>query len=133
MTEFKYGKSSVKRLNSCEPKLQLLMKRVLEKSKVDISILCGHRNEEDQNAAVREKKSKVSFPNSKHNSFPSRAVDVAPYPIDWKNIERFHDLATLILDTAEEMEIELRWGGDWDMDGDTTDQTFNDLPHFELC
>ncbi|WP_232367585.1 M15 family metallopeptidase domain-containing protein [Alteromonas pelagimontana] len=26
----------------------------------------------------------------------------------------------------------VRWGGDWDMDGQTLDQKFNDLPHFEL-
>jgi len=133
MSNFKYGKSSVKRLNTCHPDLQKLMNRVLEKSECDVSILCGNRSKEDQDKAFNEKKSKVVFPNSKHNSMPSMAVDVAPYPIDWNDLERFSTLATLILDTAEELEIELRWGGDWDRDGDTTDQTFNDLPHFELC
>jgi peptidoglycan LD-endopeptidase CwlK len=30
------------------------------------------------------------------------------------------------------MGIEIRWGGDWDGDGDLSDHKFNDLPHFEL-
>ena len=132
MAKYKYGKSSTKRLESCDPKLQLLMKTVLEQSKCDISILCGNRSKEDQDAAFREKRSKVRFPNSKHNSTPSRAVDIAPYPIDWNDLKRFEELADLVLDVADQLEIAVRWGGDWDMDGDTTDQTFNDLPHFEL-
>ena len=31
-----------------------------------------------------------------------------------------------------EMEKSVRWGGDWDNDRDIMDQTFDDLPHFEL-
>ena len=132
MTNYVYGKSSARRLDSCDSKLQLLMQTVLAKSKCDISILCGHRNKEDQDAAFQSKRSKVSYPNSKHNSSPSRAVDVAPYPIDWDDLKRFETLADLVLDVADDLDIAVRWGGDWDMDGDRTDQTFNDLPHFEL-
>lgn len=29
--------------------------------------------------------------------------------------------------------VGLRWGGDWDGDGQTTDERFVDLPHFELA
>ncbi len=132
MNNFKWGRSSKARLKSCHPELKRLMDEVLSISEEDVSILCGYRNEERQNAAVREKRSKVSFPNSMHNSHPSRAVDIAPYPIDWKDLDRFHALADLVLDTSEKLGIKVRWGGDWDMDGDTEDQTFNDLPHFEL-
>ena len=132
MANYAYGKSSSKRLASCDPRLQLLMQTVLARSDCDISILCGHRSEEDQEAAFQSKRSKVRFPNSKHNSSPSRAVDVAPYPIDWEDLKRFEELADLVLDVADDLNIAVRWGGDWDMDGDTTDQTFNDLPHFEL-
>ena len=30
------------------------------------------------------------------------------------------------------MNIKIRWGGDWDSDNIMKDQTFNDLPHFEI-
>ncbi|MCP4442857.1 MAG: M15 family metallopeptidase [Aureispira sp.] len=130
---FKYGKSSEKRLSSCDERLQRIMREVLKRSTQDVSILCGHRTEEEQNKAFNENKSKVTFPNSKHNSKPSSAVDIAPYPIDWDDTERFKLLTKVVLSVAKEMGINIRWGGDWDMDGDTTDQTFNDLPHFELC
>lgn len=82
----------------------------------------------------------------------SRAVDIIPYPVDWryreeawktsrlnlskpaeqytrfqeniKNIGRWHEFAGRMLATAESMGIKLSWGGHW--------ETFLDLPHFEL-
>lgn len=71
---------------------------------------------------------------SKHLSVPSMAVDVAPIhngKIDWNDSTKFYGLAKKILNKAKELNITLRFGGDWDMDGDFKDQTFNDLVHFE--
>jgi peptidoglycan L-alanyl-D-glutamate endopeptidase CwlK len=70
----------------------------------------------------------------------SDAVDVAPYPIDWQAPGRFHVLAGhmmmafRVLQQEEQVEdtLRLRWGGDWDGDGELDDQQFDDLPHFEL-
>ena len=42
--------------------------------------------------ARREGRSKLSWLESKHNCEPSRAVDIAPYPIDWDDRERFSHL-----------------------------------------
>lgn len=95
-------------------------------------VIEGHRTEYDQNRYFLEGKSKVTFPNSKHNTMPSKAVDIAPYPIDWKDKERFYELKKIIFEIAEKQGVKLRWGGDWDGDGDTTDQTFHDLVHFEI-
>lgn len=132
----KFGTTSKQRLATCEPDLQHIFNFVIDH--IDCSIICGHRSEEDQVKAFVEKKSKVQYPNSKHNSYPSKAVDVAPYPIDWHDMERFRCFAFYVLGVAEmmyargEISHKIRWGGDWDMDFDTKDQTFNDLPHFEL-
>ena len=42
-------------------------------------------------------------------------------------------LAGLIMALAAVNRVHLRWGGDWDEDGEPiTDQTFNDLVHFEI-
>ena len=98
----------------------------------DCSILIGHRGEEAQNKAFDEGKSKVRYPKGKHNSKPSTAVDVAPYPIDWEDRERFIYFAGLVKGIALEMGISLRWGGDWNNDTQLSDNKFDDLVHFEL-
>lgn len=98
----------------------------------DFSVIEGHRGKEKQEAAFAAGYSKVRWPKGKHNSFPSRAVDIAPYPIDWKNTERFVLAAGFILCIARQKGIPLRWGGDWDSDDDTRDEKFRDFGHFEL-
>lgn len=125
-----FGKTSRKRLSQCDPRLQQLFNEVIKN--YDCSILQGHRSEEEQNRYFDEGKSKVRYPNSKHNSKPSRAVDVAPYPLDWNNTNRFYHFAGCVQGIATQMGIKIRWGGDWDSDKDFSDQNFNDLPHFEL-
>lgn len=118
------------RLNTCHPNLHRLFYRVI--TDYDCTIICGHRNEEDQNSAFDNKRSKLRWPSGKHNADPSRAVDVAPYPVDWSNLKRFYLFAGYVIGVAHEMGIPLRWGGDWDQDWDMDDQKFNDLVHFEL-
>lgn len=92
----------------------------------DISILCGHRGEEEQNKAFNDGKSKVRFPFSKHNKTPSLAVDIAPYNngINWNDLEAFKNLGELVKKKANELNINIAWGGDW--------KTFKDMPHFEI-
>jgi len=60
---------------------------------IDCTILCGHRDEEEQNNAFHEGKSKLKYPQSDHNKAPSLALDGAPYPIDWRNTKRFYYFA----------------------------------------
>jgi peptidoglycan LD-endopeptidase CwlK len=131
-----FGKHSRARLLTCHNKLQWLMEEAI-KDGPDFSILCGHRGKAEQDAACRAGLSKAPFPTSKHNSMPSKAVDIAPYPIDWEDYGRFRALADHVLATAKRLGIEVRWGGDWDGDGKTRrdgdmDEKFVDLPHFEL-
>lgn len=133
---YKYSYTSRKRLESCHEDLQCIFNAAI--NCMDISILCGHRNEEEQTVAFRSGVTKVMWPKSKHNSVPSMAVDAALHPIDWDDHKRFAVMAGRLFQIADylydsgEITHKLRWGGDWDKDGSTTDQTFNDLPHFEL-
>ena len=92
----------------------------------------GHRDEYRQNKLYEEGKTKVRFPMGRHNSNPSRAVDVTPYPIDWEDRERQTLFAGFVLGIARSMGIKLRWGGDWDQDFQVVDNRFDDFPHFEL-
>ena len=99
---------------------------------VDCSVLEGHRSKERQNKLYDEKKTKVRYPDGRHNANPSRACDVAPYPIDWNDRERFHLFAGFVLGIAKSMEINVRWGGDWNQNFEVDDNQFDDFPHFEL-
>jgi len=132
-----FGKTSIERLLTCHAVLQDLMKRVVARR--DCMIACGHRNEEDQNEAFDKGFSKLRFPQSKHNKFPSRAVDVVPWPEKWDDKEAFIDLALIIREEWDKMENEdkngfkLRWGGNWDIAGcHPLEYDFIDLPHWEL-
>ena len=85
-----------------------------------------------QNELFDQGKTKVLYPDGRHNSYPSRAVDVTPYPVDWEDRERQTLFAGFVLGVANQMGIKLRWGGDWDMDMEVQDNKFYDFPHFEL-
>lgn len=132
----KFSELSTKRLESCHKDLQLIFLTAVQD--FDCSIICGHRTEQEQERVYREGKSQLRYPESKHNSFPSMAVDVAPYPIDWVDKPRFYFFAGYVKRLAEELlnqkliNHRLRWGGDWDGDSLVNDQSFYDLPHFEL-
>lgn len=128
----KVGEQSLKRLDTCDERIQKVLNEVIKH--YDFMILEGTRTVEQQQQYYKEGKSKLDGINqkSKHQSYPSLAVDIAPYPIDWNDSKRFYYLAGLVIATANSMGIKLRWGGDWDSDGDFKDNTFNDLPHFEL-
>lgn len=102
----------------------------------DFSVIEGHRGEAAQNAAYAKGLSKLRWPHGNHNHLPSLAVDIAPYPLDWsdklKAQLRFAYLAGHVMSVAKRLGIPLRWGGDWNRNQDPRDESFLDLPHFEL-
>ena len=133
---YKFSETSIKNLEEAHPDLQLLFKTVIKF--YDCSVIEGHRGEEEQNRAYYKGHSKLKFPKSKHNKTPAMAVDVMPYPKDWKNTKRFYHFGGFVMAIADMlkerglMEHTVRWGGDWDSDNDLDDQSFMDLVHFEL-
>jgi peptidoglycan L-alanyl-D-glutamate endopeptidase CwlK len=126
----RFSKKSLSKLETCDKRLQDLFLRVVKK--FDCTIIEGHRSKDRQNKLFKEGKSKLKYPKGKHNAIPSKAVDVAPYPIDWNDRERFTYFAGYVLGIAYEMGLKIRWGGDWDMDTQVKDNNFDDLPHFEI-
>ena len=126
----KFGKTSKERLATSDKRLQKVFNEVIKY--VDCSVLEGYRNEERQNKLFDEGKSKVKYPRGRHNSYPSHAIDVTPYPVDWNDRERQTLFAGFVIGIARSMDIRLRWGGDWDMDFKVKDNTFDDFPHFEI-
>ena len=126
----KFGKRSKENLSTCHEDLQKLFNEVIKH--VDCSVLEGHRDERTQDKYYEEGKTKVRYPMGRHNSKPSRAVDVVPYPVDWNDRERFTLFSGFVLGMAARMGIAIRWGGDWNMNFQVNDNKFDDFPHFEL-
>lgn len=151
----RFGQRSRDELDTCHP----FLRRVLEKAikEVDFTIICGFRDEESQMEAFRTGKSKVRWPDSKHNNQASRqdisqgfahrpgqplslGVDLAPWHttpphIRWERTSEFYLLAGLCRGFGCELlpdGWDVRLGADWDSDGYTSDQDFHDLGHIEL-
>ena len=136
-----FSKRSAERLATCDRRLQWLFYNVI--SLYDCTIVQGHRSLEEQQALFEAGRSKVR--RGKHNESPSLAVDVAPWlpgrGIPWpkpgtksyiKDLAQFYHFAGFVMAVAENVHVPIRWGGDWDRDYDLSDQTFDDLVHFEL-
>lgn len=126
--------------------------------KFDFSIKDGVRGEKAQAKAYLSGNSKVKYPDSKHNKQPSQAIHFLPYPTRWpqkptvivamsdasisryqkelktyaKQLGRFYQLAGFVQAVATDLNIAIRWGGDWNRDGDIMDQNFDDLAHWEV-
>ena len=125
-----FGGTSLAHLRTCDARLQSLAHEVIKH--VDHTVLCGHRTQTQQDAVYAAGTSKVRWPNSKHNSLPSKAIDVAPYPIDWEDELRFARLIGHYERVANEQGIRIRLGLDFNRDGRSRDERFLDLPHIEL-
>jgi len=125
-----FSDASRQRLETCDPRLQKIFNEVIKH--VDCTVLCGTRSEEEQEEAFRTGKSKVHYPNSKHNSNPSLAVDVAPYPVDWNDLRSFIHFSGFVRGIASQMGINIRCGVDWNGNYSLKDENFLDAPHFEL-
>lgn len=126
--------STEKHLDELHPDLQAVF--LAAKSVIPgLIITCGYRGQAEQDEAFKSKRSKVQWPNSKHNSAPAKAMDLAIVragKIDWNATRNFYFLAGVVKAVAKAKGIAIRWGGDWDSDNDFADQQFNDLPHFEI-
>ena len=125
-----FSRASRRRLATCDERLQRVLRQAIRH--VDFAVIEGHRSAKRQEALYRKGASQLRAGQSKHNAMPSLAVDVAPWPIDFRDRERFCYLAGFLMAIAAREGIRLRWGGDWDGDGLLADNRFDDLGHFEL-
>ena len=106
-------------LSGVHPDLVAVVKRAIEITEQDFSVIEGVRNIERQRQLVAKGASKTM--NSRH--LTGHAVDLAPYPLSW-DWEYFYPIADAMKQAAEELDVDLEWGGDW--------TSFKDGPHFQL-
>ena len=115
------------------PELQDVCTYIL--TRIDVSLVKGHRPKDEQDAAFDAGFSKVRWPDGKHNTLPSDAVDLQPYPYPESDLKLWAALgyiAGTAVEYGRSKGYQLRWGGDWNQNGDLTDQNFDDLFHLEV-
>jgi peptidoglycan L-alanyl-D-glutamate endopeptidase CwlK len=141
MMNYTFGPSSATKLAGCDDSLQRVARRALGYGIMDFAVTEGPRTLEKQQEEFRNGRSQIDGISklSMHQHQPSKAMDLMPFPAEvngvnvWKDPQRFSVLAGLVLAAAKEEGVALRWGGDWDGDGNNADSNLHDLPHFELA
>ena len=119
--KFKLGATSLARLKGVHPDLVKVVKRAIELTPIDFTVLEGLRTKERQAQLVAKGASKTM--NSRH--LTGDAVDIAPLvdgkvTWDWKY---YNQIAPIIKQAAKELGVTVEWGGDW--------QSFRDGPHWQ--
>ena len=127
-----FSDKSKGKLDSCHQSLKILFNQVV--LNFDCTILEGHRCKKNQDLYFYRGLSKVKWPNSKHNADPSRAVDVVPYVVGKLSFDMLDCcyFAGYVKAVADRLGIKIRWGGDWNRDDCISNNSFQDLVHFEL-
>ena len=144
-----YSETSKERLSTCDNYIQKVLNRAIEICPIDFGIAQGARTVQQQQQYFNEGKSKVNPEKYSDAELPLKgkhivnelypvagAVDVYAYiPGKGASWDASHlcVIAGVIISIDKSMDNKLRWGGNWDMDGESiSDQSFQDLPHFEL-
>ena len=137
--EFNWSHRSLEKIDTCQEELGTVLQTALSLSPFDITVICGARGIQEQQEAFESGASKKHWPDSMHNcpdpAQLSRAADIAPWingTINWKDEGSFYVLAGVMLASANLVGVRLAYGGDWNHNGLTEDQGFNDLGHFYL-
>lgn len=116
---YNLSQRSMQHLSGVHPDLIAVVKRAIQITEQDFSVIEGVRNINRQRELVAKGASTTM--NSRH--LTGHAVDLAPYPVNW-DWEYFYPIADAMKAAADELEVDLEWGGDW--------KSFPDGPHFQL-
>lgn len=138
---FVLGPASLKKLEGVHPILIAVVQRAIQLSAQDFSVLEGVRTKERQRELYAQGRTTpgdiVTWTmTSKHFAQPDgygRAVDLIPFPLDWKTPAKFDAIGAAMKRAADELGVKIRWGADWDADGKPREKGETDSPHFELA
>ena len=130
---FKFGKSSLGRLDDIDPDLRLVMMEAIKLTVIDFGITEGMRSLERAEQLKADGLSKVG---SKSKHCLGKAVDIVAYDgsrVTW-DLDFYEEIAQAVGEVSELLDIPVRWGGSW-VTGDfklNRDMSFIDAVHFEL-
>lgn len=140
---YKFSEKSKSVLNTLHPLLKLILNDAI--NVVDISLIEGLRSHERQTMLYAQGKSKVMWPQSKHNRTLDKqfetiefdisdAVDIMPYPTGYEDKEQIAFTIGVIVGIASKIGVEIKIGADWNGDGELNNKPndFYDPLHIEL-
>ena len=141
MSGFRFSQRSLKALEGVHPDLRNVVTKALDLSAVDFMVIEGVRTPERQRALYAQGRTKpgpkVTWTlNSNHFRKADgygHAVDILPAPYDWKHTAPFDAVAKAMFEAADLLGVKIRWGADWDRDGNPRERGESDSPHFELA
>lgn len=128
---YRLGRRSLARLEGVHPDLVRVVKRAIEVTPVDFTVLEGLRSRERQSKLVQAGASRTM--RSRH--LTGHAVDLGAWvdgtvAWDWP---LYHQIAQAMFSAAGGFHIPIRWGGNWMCEyTKQLHEGFADGPHFEL-
>jgi peptidoglycan L-alanyl-D-glutamate endopeptidase CwlK len=120
MTKWVLGKRSTDNLKGVHEDLVRVVRRALELSPIDFTVIEGLRTPERQAQLMKQGFTRTL--RSRH--IIGQAVDIVPLPVDWNNPKPFGLVAEAMKKAADELGVKITWGGSW--------KSFKDLPHYQI-
>lgn len=128
---YRLSQRSRGRLTGVHPDLVRVVERAIEITEIDFGVTEGLRSVERQKELVAAGASKTM--RSRH--LTGHAVDLVAYigsEVRW-DWPLYRKIAEAMNRAADELGVNIVWGGDWDDDGDESDEHgLRDGPHFQL-
>lgn len=141
MTIFTFGSGSESKLAGVDQELVEVPRLVLAWGIFDFTIVWGYRSDQQQLDAFLSGNSKLKtgsyHQDTKDGQPNAQAFDFAPWcrlpdgsmGIPWNDTHAFAVLGGLMIAAGAVLAVPIVYGGDWDMDGTTTDQRLMDWGH----
>lgn len=119
---YKLSSRSIERMDGLHPDLVAVIELAIQITPIDFTVLEGLRTKARQKELVASGASKTM--NSRH--LTGHAIDIAPFvdgKVSW-NWSHYYPLAEALKRAAEQIGVNIEWGGDW--------TSFKDGPHWQL-
>lgn len=135
---YKLSSKSRTKLAGVEEPLVLVVERAIQISSVDFAVTEGLRTlarQKELYAKGRTAPGPAVTWTMKSKHLQGRAVDLVPFVsgrLVWDDVSLFKKIGDAMRQAAHELEVSIRWGYDWDMDGVLQEKGEYDGPHFEL-
>lgn len=128
------------RLADVDPRLAAVVRDAALRTRQKFMVVEGRRTlarQQELYAQGRTKPGKVVTWTMKSKHIDGLAVDLAPLDengaIPWGDFAAFKEIARAMFEAAQVLEYRIRWGADWDQDGNPRERGETDSPHFELA
>ncbi|KEY58490.1 M15 family metallopeptidase [Serratia sp. DD3] len=133
MPNFRLGQRSESNLVGVNPELVKVVRRAIEITPVDFTVIEGVRTKARQQELWdqgRTKPGKIVTWTMRSKHIEGKAVDLLPVT-GWDNLESFKSVSKAMFQAANELGVKIVWGADWNGNS-VQEKGENDSPHFEL-